>query len=87
MGGKYVLQLMGEQSFNDIHEGTGDSCHGNEAMAVASPCMAVNEILDQLMCPNSNLKAVNEIDSLMMIFAIHLTWGQTGLRLIQAELL
>ena len=71
---------MGEQSFNDIHEGTGDSCHGNEAMAV-------NEILDQLICPNSNLKAVNEIDSLMMIFAIHLTWGQTGLRLIQAELL
>ena len=35
---------MGEQSFNDIHEGSGDSCHGNEAMAVANLCIAVNEI-------------------------------------------
>ena len=42
-------------------------------MAVTSLCMAVNEIHDSQICLNTNLKAVNEIHSIVMTFMTHLT--------------
>ena len=43
-------------------------------LAVTSVCMAVNRIHDPQICPNTNLKAVNEIHSFMVTFMMHLTW-------------
>ena len=43
-------------------------------LAVTSLCMAVNEIHDPQICPNTTLKAVNEINSFMMTSMTNLTW-------------
>ena len=43
-------------------------------LAVTNLFMAVNCIHDPQICPNTKLKVVNEINSLMMTSMTHLTW-------------
>ena len=63
--------FMRTEGTDKVRLGQVKTYHTN--LTVTSLCMAVNEIHDPKICPNTRLKAVNEIHSFMMPSITHLT--------------